>query len=62
MAGAEKQYTGAGMDDYVSKPIQPEVLFDLTTQRRDRVGHLRCGHNRRDWRAVRVGEFVDLVK
>ena len=27
MMGAEKEYLGAGMNDYVSKPVQPEVLF-----------------------------------
>lgn len=27
MSGAEREYLDAGMDDYVSKPIQPEVLF-----------------------------------
>ena len=27
MVGAEKEYLDAGMDDYVSKPVQPEVLF-----------------------------------
>jgi signal transduction histidine kinase/CheY-like chemotaxis protein len=27
MAGAEQEYLNAGMDDYVSKPVQAEVLF-----------------------------------
>lgn len=27
MMGAEKEYIDAGMNDYVSKPVQPEVLF-----------------------------------
>ena len=29
MAGAEREYLDCGMDGYVSKPIQPEVLFSV---------------------------------
>ena len=34
MSGAEAQYLSAGMDDYVSKPVQPELLF----QKLSRIG------------------------
>ena len=32
MAGARAEYLAAGMDDYVPKPVQPEILFAKLSQ------------------------------
>jgi len=61
MIGAEKDYLEAGMDDYISKPVQPEALFaKLAKWSKERSSGF--GDGRSGLKAARTPELLDSGK